>query len=92
MSTKITINSELVDLTGLAGDFANDCVAKAMERPLKIIADRAKAYAPTGKGNLRNSIGYKVDLNNLPKGIIVGIIGPRRRAPGRPTKYAPENA
>lgn len=75
-------------LRAMAQTLTRDVLAKPMEKVAALLCDRMRDMAPTGAtGNLKRSISFKVLLYEN-KNMVVGIVGPRRRAPGRPTRYA----
>lgn len=82
------VTGEICDLNQLAQNFPQDVLARPMDVLGKQLAIRMRGFCPVGrKGNLQKSISNKTQVY-ASKNATVGIVGPRRNAPGRPTKYA----
>lgn len=86
---KVTVEGELLDLKVAAGQIPADVIASALEPGLREIVARAKSLCPVDSGNLRSAIAYKIsNTRDMARGVVFGIVGIRRRAKGKPTKYA----
>lgn len=65
---------------------AKKTMKKAITQGNKLILKDAKAFVPTQTKTLKKALGSKVKVMKG-GGVVVGIVGPRKDAKGKPPKY-----
>jgi len=84
----IKVTGNVIDLSGSIAEFTDALLHAPMDKIGDKLAIRMKALCPVGKtGNLQKSINNRTLLFRK-TATVATLVGPKRRAPGRPTKYA----